>query len=107
MMSDAWDIIHGPNRDDARTDINGSLQGRLNSFNAFYDNQIPIKRATDGTIIGSKINGANNYGSDIDLLTLPEGANGTVTGFTGDDAWIETKINTTTLKAGDKGSNDD
>jgi hypothetical protein len=25
MMSDAWDIIHGPNRDNARTDLNGSL----------------------------------------------------------------------------------
>ena len=107
MMSDAWDIIHGPNRDNARTDTNGSLQGRLDSFDAFYDNQIPVKRATDGTIIGSKINGANNYDADIDLLTLPVGANGTITGFTGDDAWIETKIDTTALKAGDKDSNDD
>ena len=102
MMSDAWDIIHGPNRDDARTDDDSSLQGRLDSFYAFYGDQIPVKRASDGTIVGSKINGANNYDKDTDLLTLPDGADGTIEGVAGDDAWIETKINTSTLKSGDK-----
>ena len=107
MMSDAWDIIHGSNRDNARTDVNSSLQGRLDSFNAFYENQIPVKRASDGTIVGSKINGANNYDKNIDLLTLPDGANGTVDGPSGDDAWIETNINSSFLKSGDKGSDND
>jgi hypothetical protein len=33
MVSDAWDIIHGPNRDDYRGDgENSSLKGRLDSF---------------------------------------------------------------------------
>lgn len=106
MMSKAWDIIHGQNRDDARTDENSSLQGRLNSFDAFYNNQIPVKRAADGTIVGSKINGATPYDASTDLLTLPEGADGTVTGFAGDDAWIKTNIDTSMLKAGDKDSDD-
>jgi hypothetical protein len=38
MMSDAWDIIHGTNRDDARTDENSSLQGRLDSFKHMSEN---------------------------------------------------------------------
>lgn len=95
MMSDAWDIIHGPNRDDAQTDENSSLQGRLNSFKNMNDNQIPIKR-DDGTFVGTTINGATHYNvtkiEDEPLLN----------GFDTDDAWIQTTINTSGLKDGSK-----
>ena len=111
MMSDAWDIIHGPNRDDARTDNNGSLQGRLDSFEAFYDNQIPVKQI-GGTIIGSKINGAANYDNNAtwteespkpqDILDDKTSPN-----FERDDAWIKTEILTTGLQNGDKNSTSD
>jgi hypothetical protein len=57
MMSDAWDIIHGPYRNNARTDENGSLQGRLDSFKDIGGNQIPVKRSNDGTLVGTNING--------------------------------------------------
>lgn len=79
MMSDAWDIIHGPNRDNARTDENGSLQGRLDSFKDMAADEIPIKRGSDGTLIGATINGGKTSLLD----------------YTGknDDAWIETKVN--------------
>ena len=99
MVSDAWDIIYGPNRDDARTDENSSLKGRLDSFSALEHNHIPVKRADDGTIVGSMINSAQNYDTwadrpqDIlDDISIP--------GFTRDDAWIETKITTTDLAGG-------
>lgn len=93
MMSDAWDIIYGPNRDKARTDINGSLQGRLDSFTDMNANAIPVKRETDGTLVASFINGnkqsevTDNTILDYDLSTS----------FDEDDAWIQTKINTTNL----------
>lgn len=100
MMSDAWDIIHGPNRDDARTDENSSLQGRLDSFEEIKKNQIPVKRMSDGTLVGSKINNAKNY-------TLPENkdilsADNIPDKYKGDDPWIETLINTESLKGGQK-----
>jgi hypothetical protein len=38
MMSDVWDIVHGPLRNDARTDENSSLQGRLDSFKEIEEN---------------------------------------------------------------------
>jgi hypothetical protein len=38
MMSKAWDLIHGENRDNARTDENDSLQGRLDSFKGIISN---------------------------------------------------------------------
>lgn len=103
MMSDAWDIIHGPNRDNARTDENSSLQGRLDSFKALYDNQIPIK-IQDGTLVGSKINNAIKYdsnweGKPQDILNDKTNPN-----FERDDAWIKTEINTNDLKNGDKDS---
>jgi hypothetical protein len=79
MMSEAWDIIHGPNRDDARTDENGSLQGRLDSFKDMAADEIPVKRGSDGTIIGATINGGKTSDSDL------TGKN--------DDAWIETMVN--------------
>lgn len=98
MVSDAWDIIHGPNRDDARTDANSSLQGRLNSFKAISNNQIPVKRAVDGTLVGSKINGAVHYSNESKeiLATSLD-----IDNFNSDDAWIKTVINTDSLNAGD------
>lgn len=99
MVSDGWDIIYGPNRDDARTDENSSLKGRLDSFSALEHNHIPVKRADDGTIVGSMINSAQSYDSwtdkpqDIlDDISIP--------GFTRDDAWIETTIATEDLAGG-------
>lgn len=97
MMSDAWDIIHGPNRDDAQTDENSSLQGRLDSFKNMNDNQIPVKRDDDGTFIGTTINGANHYN-----VTKIEEAPLLVDNFDTDDAWIQTTINTAGLKDGSK-----
>lgn len=96
MMSDAWDIIYGPKRDKARTDDNGSLQGRLDSFKAMEDNHIPIKRNDDGTIIGTAINGNNNY-------QMPNGKNIlTTTHFplTTNDPWIDVTIDNSSLKGG-------
>jgi hypothetical protein len=61
MMSEAWDIIHGKQRNDYRGDgENASLQGRLDAFGGIEKNQIPIKR-NDGTIIGSKINNGIDF----------------------------------------------
>lgn len=92
MMSDAWDIIHGPNRDDARTDENSSLQGRLDSFKFMADNQIPVKRAIDGTLVGTNINGNTNREiTDIKTESLH------INDKTKDDAWIRTEINTNAL----------
>ena len=105
MMSDAWDIIHGPNRDNARTDKNGSLQGRLDSFKAFYDNQIPVK-IQDGTLVGSKINNAIKYDSNWEGKPNDILYDTTTPNFERDDAWIKTEINTSELKTGDKNSNE-
>lgn len=102
MMSDAWDIIHGPNRDnsmaefelnedgDKKLDKNGkpiridSLQGRLDSIAALGVDEIPVKRDSDGSLVGSKINGGKIPGQIIDLT----GVN--------DDAWIRTVVDHTT-----------
>lgn len=92
MMSDAWDIIHGPNRDDARTDENGSLQGRLNSFKDIGGNQIPVKRSSDGTLVGTNINGnTSRTVTDITAEVLH------IDDKTQDDAWIKTIIDTNGL----------
>jgi hypothetical protein len=92
MMSDAWDIIHGPNRDDARTDANGSLQGRLNSFKDIGGNQIPVKRSNDGTLVGTNINGNTpRIVEDITEESLH------IDDKTQDDAWIKTIIDTNGL----------
>lgn len=85
MMSDAWDIIHGPYRnDDMREfDTNGknvsSLKGRLDSIDALEDDTVPVKRDTDGKLVGNKINGGKTSNTD----------------YTGrdDDEWIETLVN--------------
>jgi hypothetical protein len=99
MMSDAWDIIHGPNRDDARTDENGSLQGRLDSFEEIKGNQIPVKRASDGTLVGTKINGAIAY-DEWDKKPIEILKDRTNPAFDRDDAWIKTVIDTTALVGG-------
>ena len=92
MMSKAWDIIHGPNRDDARTDENGSLQGRLNSFKDINGNQIPVKRSNDGTLVGTNINGnTSRTVTDITEESLH------IDDKTQDDAWIKTVIDTNGL----------
>lgn len=92
MMSDAWDIIHGPLRNDdmRQVDESGkrvdSLQGRLNSIAAIDTNQIPIKRIDNGKLVGTKINGdvrntsTDNYNAELS------------SSYEGDDAWIETKV---------------
>lgn len=92
MMSKAWDIIHGPNRDDARTDENGSLQGRLDSFKDIDGNQIPVKRSNDGTLVGTNINGnSSRTVTDITKESLH------IDDKTQDDAWIKTAIDTNGL----------
>ena len=107
MMSEAWDIIHGEKRDNTRTDEDGgSLQGRLDSFMAFYDNQIPVKNE-NGTIVGSKINGAQPYDSDWEEKPIEVLYDNTEPGFERDDAWIKTEINTNGLETGDKGGSND
>lgn len=93
MVSQGWDIIHGPNRDDAQTDSNSSLQGRLDSFKAMEKNAIPMKRNSDGTFVGSRINGNSNRIVETDKI-LEENLS---TSFDQDDAWIRTEINTTGL----------
>lgn len=95
MMSDAWDIIHGPYRNNDKRQFDpdnenkyiGSLQGRLDSIDAIGENQIPIKRAIDGRLVGTKINGNNNKTvTNILKETLLKDS------FETDDAWIQTKI---------------
>jgi hypothetical protein len=106
MMSDAWDIIHGPNRDNARTDDNSSLQGRLDSFKEIEVNQIPVKRAEDGTLIGSMINSAITYDNWEDKPNEILDEDGITPTFTRDDAWIETVIDTSNLVGGVKDGDD-
>ena len=95
MMSDAWDIIHGPNRNDDMRQVDennnrvDSLQGRLDSIAAIGPNEIPIKRLTDGKLVGSCINGNNNRLDEEIEEILSENLS---TSFSEDDAWIYTKI---------------
>lgn len=95
MMSDAWDIIHGPNRDDSMKEVDesgqriDSLQGRLNSIAAINGNEIPVKRLSDGKLVGTKINGDNNRTEDEIPEILDEALS---TSLEEDDAWIYTKI---------------
>ena len=93
MVSQGWDIIHGPNRDDAQTDDNSSLQGRLDSFKAMEKDAIPMKRNSDGTFVGSRINGNSNRTVGTNKI-LEENLS---TSFDQDDAWIRTEIDTTGL----------
>lgn len=89
MMSDAWDIIHGPRRNDDMREIDpetgdyvASLKGRLDSIDAIAGDEIPVKRHDNGQLIGSKVNGGK---ADEDDKT---GIN--------DDAWIETVVDAAT-----------
>ena len=102
MMSDAWDIIHGPNRDNARTDANSSLQGRLDSFKEIKSNQIPVKRVADGTLVGSMINSARKYDLWNEKPSEILEDDGVTPEFVRDDAWIETVIDTSGLAGGVK-----
>ena len=78
MMSDAWDIIHGENRDNSPVD---SLQGRLDFFTKeIKTDEIPVQHQ-GGYLVGATINGGKT--SDEDNT----GKN--------DDAWIETKVDAT------------
>lgn len=94
MMSDAWDIIHGPNRDDDMRETDedenrvDSLQGRLNSIAAIEKNQIPIKRINNGQLVGTKINGDKHstIADNFDASIIEDD-------FTQDDAWIKTQVN--------------
>ena len=92
MMSDAWDIIHGPNRDNDMREFDqegnrvDSLQGRLNSIAAINADEIPVKRDSDGKLIGSKINGGRDSDQDDDLTGVQ------------DDAWIETIVDSNNKK---------
>lgn len=92
MMSDAWDIIHGPNRDNdmRQVDENGnnvsSLQGRLDSIDRMDLNQIPIKLASNGQIVGTTINGSKN--KEVSDIMDEE----IITSSLQDDAWIKTVI---------------
>lgn len=89
MMSDAWDIIHGPRRNDDMREIDpetgdyvASLKGRLDSIDAIADDEIPVKRHDNGQLIGSKVNGGK---ADEDDKTGID-----------DDAWIETMVDAAT-----------
>lgn len=97
MVSQGWDIIHGPNRDDAQTDDNSSLQGRLDSFKAMEKDAIPMKRNSDGTFVGSRINNNTPFsfeeGEDIMSIDLFDDKKG----YENDDPWIRTTIYTDEL----------
>ena len=97
MMSDAWDIIHGKQRNDYRGDgENASLQGRLDSFEGIKENQIPVKR-NDGTLIGSKINNGKDYEHIGEILKKPVLDTDILEN---DDPWIRININTDGLVGG-------
>jgi hypothetical protein len=102
MMSDAWDIIHGPNRNDDMRQVDengnyvGSLQGRLNSIDAITVNTIPVKVDPDGKLVGTKING------DSRKIVAAEGIldEELSTSFNEDDAWIYTKVDSSNTPNG-------
>lgn len=92
VVSKAWDVIHGDDRKDSTGDAHPSLQGRLNAFGAMQDNTIAIKRSSDGTLVGTQINGnTNRTVSNVLNETLH------VADYDKDDAWIKTSINTVGL----------
>ena len=114
MMSEAWDIIHGTDRDNYRGNAvydettgdlikTGSLEGRMKAFEEIKANQIPVKRSADGTLVGSMINNATQYSlpKDKDILDA-ESLSEIPEKFEGDDPWIETEVNTSELVGGTK-----
>lgn len=87
MMSDAWDIIHGPNRNDSTSE---SLQGRLDFFTDHIEgNEIPVQSAKGRYLVGTKINGNTQHPVETDTI-LEEALS---TSYDEDDAWIQTSIN--------------
>lgn len=63
MMSDAWDIIHGPARNNSKSQ---SLQGILDTFKDMESNQIPYKRESNGEIVGADLVGDNWISATLD-----------------------------------------
>lgn len=109
MMSDAWDIVHGSDRDDYRGDTktkNGkevrkdSLQGRLNALYELKPNQIPIKRTDKGVIVSTTINGGNQK-EEVENILAEE----PTVSFDTDDAWIRTEINSDKVTGDDTSGN--
>ena len=99
VVADAWDIIHGENRDD---NTSNSLQGRLNFFNKLGENEIPVQ-AQGGYLVGSMINGnTNRVVEDWEILNekLSES-------FDSDDAWIKTAIRTSSIAEGEESDPED
>ena len=117
MMSDAWDIIHGPLRNDDKREFRknndgqyldkmnqitenkeesrvDSLQGRLDSIAELKIDEIPIKRSSDGELVGTRINGNKNFSfaedDEIREILWEEVSDS----FDMDDPWISTTINT-------------
>ena len=66
MMSDAWDIIHGPNRNN---DSAKSLQGRLNFFKNMSAQEIPVQSA-GGYLVGSTVTGDAWIQPTVDVKIL-------------------------------------
>lgn len=102
MMSDAWDIIHGPNRNDDMRQVDengnyvGSLQGRLDSIDAITANTIPVKVDPDGKLVGTKINGDSRRVVAAEGILNEELS----TSFNQDDAWIYTKVDSSNTPNG-------
>lgn len=102
MMSDAWDIIHGPYRNDDMREFNpdntderiDSLQGRLDSIAALNIDEIPIKRSSDGEVVGTRINGNEHFSFAEDDETKEILWEEISDSFDMDDPWISTTINT-------------
>lgn len=53
IVSDAYDIIHGPYRNNSPAD---SLQGRLNFFKNMEENEVPVQ-SPNGYLVGSTVTG--------------------------------------------------
>jgi hypothetical protein len=71
-----------------------SLQGRLDSIAAINGNEIPVKRLSDGKLVGTKINGDNNRTDGEIANILNEKLS---TSLNEDDAWIYTKVNSNAI----------
>lgn len=71
MMSDVWDIVHGPSRQDysVETDKEGnriySLRGLLKSFENIVDGDIPYKCEEDGSFVGMTPQGDSWIGAEV------------------------------------------
>ena len=108
MMSEAWDIIHGENRDNSTVD---SLQGRLDFFkNEINSNEIPVQ-SQEGYLVGSVINGDVSYENSTDATNQDKSVYNenilkveinSKKQHEHDDAWIATNIDTSQGKEGEK-----